>query len=345
MSRKRYKKMDYTTMLTIARLSLNSSMTHEQIASAVNIPRRTVSHFLARRGKQASAFWVLWDNESPETKEKLPKIFIFDIETAPILGYFWQMFNQNMSLDMIENDWFIMTWAGKWFGEETIYYDTCINHGFTAERYFTAAMSGDKDDLLELDRNVVASLWAKLEEADMIVAHNGDKFDMKKVTARAIQQGLQPMSPIKQIDTMKIAKRVACFTSNKLDHIAHILCGERKVDTGGFNLWKNCLRGIAESWSKMLEYNINDVTILENVWVALAPYDRKSPSLIMHVDSEVTRCNSPACGSFNVEATGKTYKTTVSEFTVHRCTDCGKQMRGRKNMRTKEQLAITMLSV
>lgn len=273
-----------------------------------------------------------------------PKIFIFDIETSPMMGYFWGLFKQNMSLDMIENDWFVMTWAGKWFGQEEILSDSCWNYSYSGKTYFEAALSDDKDALLDIDRKVVSSLWDVLQEADMIVAHNGDKFDMRKVGARAIQHGLMPLSSVKQIDTMKIAKNVGAFSSNKLDHLANVLCGESKVETGGFNLWKSCIKGEKESWVKMLDYNINDVTILENVWVALAPYDKKSPSFITHTESTVTRCTSPACGSTDISETGKSHKTTVSEFTSYVCNSCGKQHRGRKNIRSKEQMEATLMN-
>ena len=346
MSRSTYKKMTNKDMEAIAKLVLQEGNSHTDAAALTGFPRRSISDFIARNNKNSKDFWLVWDAyDGKPNFEDRPKVFIFDIETSPMLGYFWALFNQNMSIDMIENDWLIMTWAGKWFGEETIYHDSCWDHGFNATEYFMAAATGDKEYLLEADRKVVTSLWAMLEGADMIVAHNGDRFDMKKTTARAVQHGLSPLSPIKKIDTMKIAKRIGAFSSNKLDWLARQLCGEMKIDTGGFDLWKRCLRGDEQAWKHMLDYNIGDVGILEDVWVVLASFDTKSPSFIAHTDSTITRCNSPACGSTNVSENGHTHKTTVSEFIGYSCNDCGKQMRGRKNIRSKEQMAATLLSI
>lgn len=346
MTRESYKKLTEKDMLAIAKLSIIQGKSHSEIAEITGFPRRSVSHFLARKNKNTEDFWSTWDASEIEDSEiENPRIFIFDIETAPMMGFFWDLYNQNMSIDMIETDWFVMTWAGKWFGEEEVLHDSCFNHGFTAKKYFDIAINQDRQAQSELDREVIGSLWDILEQADMIVAHNGDKFDMRKVTARAIMQGRAPISPVKQIDTMKIAKRSGAFSSNKLDYLARVLCGESKVETGGFQLWKDCLHGCVESWKKMLDYNINDVSILENVWVTLAPYDKKCPSFVTHVESEITQCNSPACGSHNVSETGKTHKTNLSEFVGYVCNDCGHHMRGRKNIRSKEQMAATLMNV
>ena len=331
-----YKKLTQKDMMYIAEGSITYGKTQAILSQETGFAPTTINDFLNRRTQKA--FWDLWDNldevvESTGIPKHELKIFIYDIETSPILGYFWGLFKQNIGINMIKEDWFVMTWAGKWFGEETIYHDSCWNHGF------------DPDNKEGCDREVIESLWRMFDEADMIVAHNGNRFDIKKVTARAITLGIKPHKPVKQIDTMLIAKGVAAFTSNKLDYLAQILCGESKVDTGGFSLWEGCLAGDEAAWRLMLEYNINDVTILENVYVALAPYDKRSPSFLTHVDSAVTRCISPICGSTNVVETGTTVKTNVSEFVGYCCQDCGKQMRGRKSVRNKAQREATVMNV
>lgn len=343
MAREKYQKMSEKDMEVVARLAIYQGKSHTEISNITGFPRRSVSHFIARQNKNHKEFWDVWDstNHDDEFVNNMPKIFIFDIETSPVLGFVWGLWNQNLQIDRIVNDWFVMTWAGKWFGKEEVHFDTCWAHGFNTKKYF----ANDTEYMKNVDRKVISSLWAMLEEADMIVGHNGDKFDMRKVAARAIMHGLDPVSPVKQIDTMKIAKRTAAFTSNKLDFLAQVLCGERKVDTGGFELWRNCLEGDESAWELMLDYNINDVTILENVWIRLAPYDKKSPSFITHVDSTVTRCNSPACGSEDVVETGKTHKTNTSEFVGYKCNSCGKHMRGRKNIRSKEQMNATLMNI
>jgi hypothetical protein len=324
-------------MFYIAEAALTYGKTPSVIARETKVPRTTINDFLSRKSKCYDGFWGIWDAadevvESTGTPKHELKILIYDIETSPILGYFWGLFQQNISINMIKNDWFVMTWAAKWLGEQEVMHDSCWNHGF------------DPNNTSECDRPVINSLWRLIDEADMIVAHNGNRFDIKKVTARAITLGIKPHKPVKKIDTMLIAKSVAAFTSNKLDWLAQVLCGEQKIDTGGFSLWARCLEGDEAAWHLMQEYNINDVIILENVFVALAPYDTKAPSFITHVESEYTRCVSPVCGSERVVETGSTVKTNTSEFVGYECLDCGKQMRGRKNVRSKLQMASTLMN-
>ena len=333
-----YRKMSREAMQYIAELSILKGLSDTLIALETGIPRRTIGDFLARKRDKYDEFWDMWDavedvaKASGKPRHEV-RILIYDIETSPILGYFWGLFKQNIGINMVKEDWFVMTWAAKWFGEERIYSDSCWNHGF------------DPNDKKDCDREVIQSLWDLIDEADIIVAHNGNRFDIKKVTARAITLGIKPHKPVKLVDTMLIAKGAGAFTSNKLDWLAQELCGQRKIDTGGFELWADCLDGCEEAWSKMLEYNINDVSILENVYVALAPYDKRAPSFMTHVPSTITRCISPVCGSHDISETGETTKTNVSEFVGYVCNDCGKQMRGRKNIRSKSQQRSTLMNV
>jgi hypothetical protein len=44
-----------------------------------------------------------------------------------------------------------------------------------------------------------------MDEADIICAHNGDAFDIKKINSRLITNGFKPPSPFKTIDTLKAA--------------------------------------------------------------------------------------------------------------------------------------------
>jgi len=42
---------------------------------------------------------------------KKPKILLFDIETAPILAYTWDIWDQNIALNQIKQDWFVLSWS------------------------------------------------------------------------------------------------------------------------------------------------------------------------------------------------------------------------------------------
>lgn len=332
-------KLSYELMIVLADDILNNDASQIEAALEWNVPKSTLNDFINRRSH--TEFWAVWDSLEGNVEAvkaalngkeqgKL-KIWIYDIETAPMLGYVWQMWDNNLGLDQIAQDWHLLTWAGKWFGSDEILSDSCYRHSFNPKK--------------PCDKAIVKSLLQKFDEADIVVAHNGNKFDQKKTNARAIIHGLKPPSPYKQIDTMLIAKGNFAFTSNKLDYIAKTLCGYGKMDTGGFATWVGCLTGDQAAWEKMEAYNRQDVEILENVWLALAPWDKKAPSYITHTDTTKECCTSPACGSINIKRTGKTVKTNTSEFIGYVCNDCGHMMRGRKNIRSKDQTSATLQNI
>lgn len=174
----------------------------------------------------------------------MTKMLFIDIETAPILGHVWSLWKQNVGLNQIKEDWYIMSFCAKWAGENEIIYE-------------------DGRDTPEDDYSMLLTLHKLLDQADYVVAHNGDRFDIKKIKARMILNGISPPSPFKSIDTLKIVKKEFAFTSNKLAYLTDKLCTTKKLDHAkyaGFTLWTECLRGNDDAWEEMREYNIVDVT-------------------------------------------------------------------------------------
>ena len=250
-------------------------------------------------------------------KSNGPRVLLLDIETAPMLGYLWSLWQDGIQHDQIYRDWHILTWSARWLGDK----ETMSDSMWYDENYRPWS---------EDDSRPVRSLWKLMDEADWIIWQNGDKFDRKKMNTRFILLGLHPPSPYKSIDTLKIATREFNFTSNKLDYLATKLCGFGKVKHEGHVLWRECLVGKKEAWEKMMEYNIGDIDTLEAVYFAMRAWDRQHPSFIIQTDSNdhiCTVCGSPA------KPTGKTVKTNVSEFQAFQCTSCGHHMRGRRNVR------------
>ena len=179
------------------------------------------------------------------------KILFFDIETAPCKAYIWSLWQEVTSADFIEQDWYILCWSAKWLGEKKILHDFLPNH---------ALYKKDPTN----DKEILETLWKLLDEADIVVAHNGEKFDKRKVNTRFIINGMKPPSPYRMIDTRIAAKRYFAFTSNRLNDLGKFLHLGKKVDTGGFSLWKQCLAGDLNAWKRMVKYCDGDITLLEN---------------------------------------------------------------------------------
>ncbi len=249
-----------------------------------------------------------------------PKVLILDIETSPIISAVWMLFKQNVGLNQIKKDWYVISWSAKWLGEKDTY-------------YMDKRDSFDTED----DRELLEGIWDLIDQADWVVTQNGVKFDMKKLNARFILNGMKPPSSYKNIDTLLIAKSHFGFTSNKLEYMTDKLCKKYKklphAKFAGYELWKQCLLGNIDAWEEMKEYNTYDVLSLEELYTILRPWYKKHPNPNLYHDGEETYCT---CGSTNLVANGF-HTTGVSKFVRLSCQDCGAEVRERVNILTKEK--------
>ena len=242
------------------------------------------------------------------------RIGIIDIETKPVTAYVWGLWKQNVGLNQIVEDWGILTYSFKWLGEEEVYWDSTEN---------------DEDE-----GRLLTGLWALLDEADIVVAHNGDRFDVPKINAKLLEYDIEPYSPLKKIDTLKVVKSNFNLTSNKLDYVSQYLGFEGKMEHEGFALWQGCMDGDPDCWSRMVEYNIQDVLELENVYVKIRPWITNHPNVGLYDDKDNTVC--PKCGGTHIHFRGYAY-TGVSKFRRFQCQECGGWGRLAVNELSKEK--------
>jgi len=279
------------------------------------------------RSRASTVHYVLKDRglvpdscEAPPVPTTGPRMLVFDIETAPILGNAWGLWQQNIGLSMIVKDWYVLSWSAKWVGEDEVMYED---------------KRANWDD--ENDYELLKSIHTLLDEADIVVTQNGKKFDVKKLNARFIMNGMKPPSAYKHIDTLQIAKRHFAFTSNKLEFMTDKLCVKyKKLKHGkfpGFELWAECMKGNVEAWDEMEEYNIHDVLSLEELVFILAPWSNQIPNLDLYYEDDDNHC---FCGCTEWEHSGYAY-TNLSKFDKFTCTNCGAEKRGRTNLLTKEK--------
>jgi hypothetical protein len=238
------------------------------------------------------------------------RVLIYDIETSPNLGYVWGMYEQNVI--QYESEWHMLSFAYKWLGERTTHVVTL------------ADFKGYEKDMSN-DYNLVATLWELFNEADVIIAHNGDAFDQKKSNARFAVHGFTPPSPYKQIDTLKVARKYFKFNSNKLGDLGAILGLGRKAETGGFATWLGCMRGDPKAWAKMAKYNKQDVVLLEKVYLKLRPWMDNHPAMNL-LSGNMTAC--PKCTRGPLQKRGTSITKTLT-YQRYQCTACGGWSRSR----------------
>lgn len=234
-------------------------------------------------------------------KTKPAKILFLDIETFPNKGYTWGKYDQTVIRFVQEIC--IATYAAKWADSSVFARGLPDYKGYKAGSYDDRALTED--------------LWKLMDEADIVVAHNGASFDIKVVQSRFLFHGLKPPSPVKGIDTKLMVKAVARFNSNKLDDLGHLLFNERKIKTD-FDLWEGCINGDMAAWKKMIAYNKKDVLLLEKLYLRLRPWATNHPNLGNFAGIECC----PKCSSTEVQYRGFSH-TSTRMYRRFQCTVCG----------------------
>ena len=108
------------------------------------------------------------------------KVLLFDIENTPNLSYTWGKWQQDVN--RFEKEWWMLCFGYKWLGESRTYVEALPDfRGYERDR--------------TNDKALVTRLRDLIDEADVVVAHNGNKFDMPKSRARWLVHGIDPPAP------------------------------------------------------------------------------------------------------------------------------------------------------
>ena len=129
----------------------------------------------------------------------------------------------------------MICWSAKWLGSDEVFSE-CLT---------------PEEILSEDDTRISKQLWLLMDQADIVIAHNGKKFDVPKMNSRFILAQLPPPSSYIQIDTKEVAAKQFGFSSNKLDALAGYFGIEHKDDTD-FELWVRCMKGEQEALDYIL---------------------------------------------------------------------------------------------
>lgn len=237
---------------------------------------------------------------------KAPRILVIDIETGPNLAWVWGLWDQNVSLNQLEEASHVMCFAAKWVGERKV--------SFWSEHH------DGRDDM-------IAAAWRLLDEADAVVGYNSRGFDVKHLHREFVLADMPPPSPHKDIDLLTVAKSRFKFVSNKLDHVAGELGVGSKLKHQGFDLWRRCIDGDENAWRTMKRYNVQDVRLTERVYYRLLPWIKNHPHPGLY-GGDSDGC--PNCGGVLERTAGKTTNTASRVYDLLRCVACGANARPAK---------------
>ena len=182
-----------------------------------------------------------------------PKRLFWDIETSPNIGFFWRPgYKIRLSHDNIIQERAIICICYKWEGHKKVHH-----------------LEWDKG----CDKSLVEKFMEVASGADELVAHNGDRFDLKWFNGRVLMHGLDPMPTAKTVDTLKIAKKHFALNSNRLDYLGKVLLGHGKIETS-YGMWKDIvLNNCPKAMADMVKYCKMDVRLLEQVYEEFSKFD------------------------------------------------------------------------
>ena len=233
-----------------------------------------------------------------------PRVLLLDIETLPNTVTSWGLkVDGYLSHDNILEERSIVCASWKWLGGGQVHSASVLTH-----------RSKDKEIP---DLGVLRKLHGVMSEADCLVAHNGDRFDVPWIMARMVLTDLPPLRPVPTIDTKKIAKSRFLFNSNRLDYLGKYLKVGRKIETD-FGLWLEAMKGSRKAIEKMVVYNREDVRLLERVYLKLRPYVPARLNM-SHWSNDNRAC--PSCGEAALESRG-IGMNRVSTYRRMQCRAC-----------------------
>lgn len=178
------------------------------------------------------------------------KILILDIETSPHVIYTYDLWKKNFytSPEKIIQEGGMLSWAAKWVGQKRVHY-------MCTQRL--------------PEEIIVLGIVKLMEEADIIVAHNGKAFDIKIINDRAGLYGIDLPVNYRMVDTFKISKKYARTPYHNLKFLCKRYNKKHfKLDTEmGIELQLGCMHNKPGYWKLMRKYNIADVLALEELYV------------------------------------------------------------------------------
>jgi len=231
------------------------------------------------------------------------KRLYFDIEVSANVGLFWQSgFKLNIGTENIIKERAVICICYKWEEDKDVYY-----------------LHWDRK---QCDKKLLQEFIKVANEADELVGHNGDKFDLAWVRTRCLFHRLEMFPTYTTIDTLKVARSKFRFNSNRLDYIGKFLGLGQKLHTD-FDLWKNImLKNDKVALNKMIDYCIQDVILLEKVHKELSLHIPAKTHYGVIFGGDRGSC--PECGSDDIVRNNKRVTASGLVKVQMRCKTCGK---------------------
>lgn len=235
----------------------------------------------------------------------VPKILLFDIETSYNIGWFWSSGRTNfVTPEQILQERQII----------------CISYMWLTDRK-PKTLTWSRTPGPGRDKKLLEKFSEIFEEADSVVGHNSNRYDIPMVKGRLLFHGLDPLPPTHQVDTLMEARRLFRLNSNKLDYIDKFIGGEGKKGCG-IDAWHAIIQNnCPDAMKDMVKYCEQDVLVLKNVYQKIWSHTARTRIGASQIVEGRAICK---CGSTDVQYRGK--YTTGGGYSYRRfkCKECGK---------------------
>lgn len=245
---------------------------------------------------------------------KKPRVLFYDVETTPLRAYIWRTGKQYVDQSSIVNGdrTKIICIAYKWEHEKKV-------HALTWD-----IKKQNCDKIIEEFSKIV-------EKADVAIAHNGDKFDVRQINTQRLLAKQKPIAWPTTEDSLKQLRQTFYFPSYKLDYVARLLLQNSKSPMT-FKDWLDIVeRKDKKAQKKMVKYCKRDVQLLADTYKILQPFLKPKVNRAILSNG---KCIS--CGSSRVHSKGTTTLRS-GIYPRYQCQSCGHYFRDTKKLKNPKE--------
>lgn len=204
------------------------------------------------------------------------KRLFFDLELSKSIFWAWGTGKQYLGYHQLLEPQKIISFHWNWEGSDKINH---VHWGLNKQ----------------CDKSVVKEIAKQFNKADEIIAHNGDKFDMKKLFGRAMFHKIELRPKYITRDTMKMVKSCASLPSYSLKFLCKHFDLPLKLDSGGSATWDEVqFKKSKEALDHLLYYGDGDIISLKALFYYIESYVPHKVNYAVLRGGERYEC--PNCG-------------------------------------------------
>lgn len=241
--------------------------------------------------------------------QKCLKILFFDIETTPVKAWTFAVgpkirLGHNQICKGQKFD--VICICYNWQGESKIH---SLDWGYKAQN----------------SSKMIERFTKEVEKADIVIAHNADRFDIKQLNTQRLLNDQSPIPWPTSEDTLKQFRKHFYFPSFKLDYLAQTLLGQGK-DNMNLQDWINIVdQENIRSFTKMIRYCKRDVRLLKGVLNRAKKH--MSPKVHEGIFNGNGPLSCPRCPNSTSRSIG-VRATSTRKYQRRMCNSCGHAFKG-----------------